>query len=158
MATLQKLLFAGPMAFGHFPSDTSPVVHGLVFATELIRSPTALPDEEKKCIRDWVLRIAVPSCGRIVDPLLGMAALKCLLVWNGSNEWQQCVCLFEANTIGIVPRNEEVLLLLCFQANLHSFYHRWALPTLLYGFRREAIRAIEALLESNCRSLLVGVP
>jgi hypothetical protein len=79
MMLLQKLLFASSRSFGRAAGDSTQVVRGLILATELISS-AALNDTDRTCVKDFVLRILLPTTRRMVDPELGSPGLDFLKV------------------------------------------------------------------------------
>lgn len=85
MMLLQKLLFSSSGAFGRAAGDSTRIVRGLLLATELIRLPS-LNDDDRDCIKQWVLRILLPSTRRMVDPELGSPGLAFLEAWMSGGD------------------------------------------------------------------------
>jgi hypothetical protein len=85
MMLLQKLLFSSSGAFGRAAGDSTRIVRGLLLATELIRLPS-LNDGDRDCIKQWVLRILLPSTRRMVDPELGSPGLAFLEAWMSGGD------------------------------------------------------------------------
>jgi hypothetical protein len=85
MMLLQKLLFSSSGAFGRATGDSTRIVRGLLLATELIRLPS-LNDGDRDCIKQWVLRILLPSTRRMVDPELGSPGLAFLEAWMSGGD------------------------------------------------------------------------
>jgi hypothetical protein len=85
MMLLQKLLFSSSGAFGRATGDSTRIVRGLLLATELIRLPS-LNDGDRDCIKQWVLRILLPSTRRMVDPELGSPGLSFLEAWMSGGD------------------------------------------------------------------------
>lgn len=87
MIILQKLLFTS--SYSVFASsrsvDNSRAVRGLLLATELVKSP-CIGHGDFDCIKQWVLRILLPTTRRMVDPEVGTPGLnflKALMVEKG---------------------------------------------------------------------------
>ena len=86
MMLLQKLLFSSSGTFGGSSSvgggvkgDSGRIVRGILLATELLGC--SLRKSDKDCIKDWVLRLLLPSTRRMVDPELGTPGLAFLNKW-----------------------------------------------------------------------------
>ena len=83
MVLLQKLLFSSSFASvggatrNSFSVDNRLVVRGLLLATELIKSP-CLGRGDWDCVKEWVLKILLPSTRRMVDPEIGPPGLHFL--------------------------------------------------------------------------------
>jgi hypothetical protein len=73
---VQKLLFSPSFSAGKssYSVDNRRVVRGLLLATELVRSPV-LGRSDWDCIKEWVLRILLPTTRRMVDPEIGSPGL-----------------------------------------------------------------------------------
>lgn len=86
LVLLQKLLFSSSATFGMSTTaggvrgDSGRMVRGIILATELIRCP--LRQSDKDCVKDWVLRLLLPSTRRMVDPELGTPGLAFLKSWK----------------------------------------------------------------------------
>jgi hypothetical protein len=85
MMLVQKLLFSSSGAFGRAAGDSTRIVRGLMLATELIRL-ASLNDGDRDCIKQWVLRILLPSTRRMVDPELGSPGLAFLEAWTSGGD------------------------------------------------------------------------
>jgi hypothetical protein len=94
MMLLQKLLFSSSGAFGRATGDSTRIVRGLMLATELIRLPS-LNDGDRDCIKQWVLRILLPSTRRMVDPELGSPGLAFLEAWMSGGDTSSSKDVFQ---------------------------------------------------------------
>jgi len=94
MMLLQKLLFSSSGAYGRAAGDTSRIVRGLLLATQLIQS-SSLSRGDKDCIKEWVLRILLPSTRRMVAPELGAPGLDFLRAWIKDSDDGDAKAIFQ---------------------------------------------------------------
>jgi hypothetical protein len=85
MMLLQKLLFSSSGAYGRAAGSSTRVVRGLLLATELIRL-SSVSNDDKDCIKQWVLRVLLPATRRMVDPELGSPGLEFLEAWMSGGD------------------------------------------------------------------------
>ena len=90
MMLLQKLLFSSSGAYGRAAGSSTRVVRGLLLATELIRL-SSVSNDDKDCIKQWVLRVLLPATWRMLDPELGSPGLDL----SGTRD--ECTILIERN-------------------------------------------------------------
>jgi len=84
MIILQKLLFTSSHAAYTLSSSSGPgirgtgnnrrIVRGLLLAAELVKSPL-LSHGDWGCVKQWVLRVLLPTTRRMVDPEIGTPGL-----------------------------------------------------------------------------------
>jgi hypothetical protein len=77
MMLLQKLLFSSSGGFGRAAGDLTQVISGLILGRALISS-AALSHTDKESVKEWVLRILLPSTRRMLQPELGGPCLAFL--------------------------------------------------------------------------------